>query len=241
MGFFDLLNPWLTRADLFMVDALSPAVRLVVWGVVGAIVSMGLYWLFSPQAMIADLKVRIKRSRRALDAHEGEMKDALPLMGQSLALALKQVVVILVPGVVSAVPLLFLLAWLYTGYGYRLPASYGDIPLRAVPARFHAHWKVGAGMTPPEIVVDGRGSKRVAEIAIKAPIPYVAKRQWWNALFGNRNGYLPGNGRLEYIEVGLPRKTYLPFGPGWARGWEAIFFAVLIVVSIIMKFAFRID
>ncbi len=240
MGFFDLLNPYLTRADLFMVGVLPPVVRLVVWGIVGAAVSMGLYWLFSPQAMIAGLKVRVKQSRRELDAYDGELKDALPLMGQSLVLALKQVVVILVPGVVSAVPLVFLIAWLYTGYAYRLPAAYRDIPLRAVPARFHPRWNASVGTASPEIVVEGPRAKPVAKIALKAPVPYVAKRQWWNALFGNRNGYLPAHGRLKYVEIGLPKKSYLPFGPGWARGWEAIFFAVLIVVSVVIKFAFRV-
>ncbi len=240
MGFFDLLNPFLGRADALMAGALPPVARLVVWGVVGALVPMGLYWLFSPQKMIVDLKLRIKQSQQALDAHEGEFKAAFPLMRHSLALAFKQVVVILVPAVVASLPLLFLLSWLYSAYGYRFPTPYTAAQLGVVPAQLHAQWKTAGIAARPEIVVVNDVGKRVADVVMKLPLPAVTKQQWWNVFFGDPNGYLPASGPGERIAVAVPAKTYLGFGPSWLRGWEAIFFAVLLVVSLVFKFAFRI-
>ncbi len=240
MGFFDWLNPYFSAADAYMAGALPPAARVAVWAVLGAIVSMGLYWLFSPQKLIADLKLRIKASQEALDAHEGDLKDAFPLMGHSIGLALGQVVVILIPAVVASLPLLFLIAWMYAFHGYQFPNPPRAVPLKTVPAHFDADWKIGANRSHPEIVVRDAAHKPVADIAMKVPLPVVTKHRWWNVFFGDPNGYLPADGALKRIEIGLPRKTYLGFGPAWLRGWETVFFAVLIIVSLAIKFAFRI-
>lgn len=238
MGFFDLLNPFLASTDTWMAGVLPPLARLAVWAAIGALVSMGLYWAMSPQKMIGDLKIRIKQSQAALDAYEGEFKGALPLMRHSLALALRQVVVILIPAIVSSLPLLFLLAWLYATHGYRFPTPYTAATVHAMPARYTAHWKTGGAR--PKILIDDSAGRRVADVVIKVPLPTVTKRQWWNVFFGDPNGYLPARGPVERVGIGLPAKTYLGFGPGWLRGWETVFFAVLIVLSLIVKFVFRI-
>jgi hypothetical protein len=42
--------------------------RLVLWGVIAAVLSIGAYWLLSPQTRIAQAKADALAARRALDA-----------------------------------------------------------------------------------------------------------------------------------------------------------------------------
>jgi hypothetical protein len=77
-------------------------------------------------------------------------------------------------------------------------------------------------------------------VPLPVPVPTVHKRQWWNALFGNPAGYLPGNARVERVEIDLPPKQVLAFGPSWLRSWEFVYLTVLLVSSIVIKIAFKI-
>jgi hypothetical protein len=76
---------------------------------------------------------------------------------------------------------------------------------------------------------------------LSAPVPTIHKRQWWNALIGNPLGYLPDSSRLEWIELGLPQREYLPFGPAWLRAWYVVFFGVLLAASLAIKVGARIE
>lgn len=238
MGVFDLLDPILYAADARLAGALPPLARLAVWGAAGALVSTGLYWLLSPQAMIVDLKRRIRDAQRALDAHEGELREAWPLMRRSLALALRQVAVILGPAVAASLPLLFLLAWLHAAYGYRFPVPVASARLGVVPATLQARWVTGAPR--PRIVVDDSNGQRVADVVMRVPLPEVGRHRWWNAFFGDPNGYLPARGAADAVTVDVLPTTYLGWGPRWIRGWEAPFLCVLLAVSLAFKFTFRI-
>ena len=44
---------------------------------------------------------------------------------------------------------------------------------------------------------------------------------------------------MDALELGLPRSQFLPFGPEWLRGWIAYFFGIVIVVSLLLKFLWR--
>lgn len=248
MGFFDLPAPLFTWVD-HVIGFLPPVARLVFWGVVGSVVSMALYWLLSPQERITQLKTRLADAQRALDAHEGEFSEALPLMGNTLRLALKQVAVVTVPAVLASLPLLCLAVWAYHSYAYVFPNPDQDVATRVVPAGFEARWSAPADLSPDpatpatgsRVVVTGEAGKVVDRIAMPTPVTSVSKHQWWNVLLGNPAGYLPASGAVERVEIDWPERTYLPFVPRWLGGWEAVFFAVLVVCSVVIKFAFRIQ
>ena len=72
------------------------------------------------------------------------------------------------------------------------------------------------------------------------PVPIRHKRVWWNMLFANPLGSLPGDAPVEAVEIGLEAITFMPFGPGWMRGWEALFILVVLVASVAIKIIFRI-
>lgn len=243
MGLFDLPAPLLASADR-LATALMPAwLRLVLWGIMAALVSMLLYRQFSAQEKIRRSKRDLSIARQRLNTFDGEFSEAWPLMRDMLRQATRQVARVAWPAVLASLPLLFLLNWLSTTYGYAYPPAGTSIQMHTVPEHFKAVWieaeKKDSRAAPHILVLDEAG-RQISAMPMTAPVPVIHKRQWWNALFGNPNGYLPEDGPLERIRAGLPRQQHLSFGPHWVRTWEFIFFMALLAVSIGLKIAFKI-
>lgn len=236
MGLFDAAAPVLFWIDNRAAEILPPLVRLILWGVIGAVVSMLLYRALSPQDRIARDKREIRDARRDLDEFDGEFADAFPLIRRLLRLSLQQVGRVGWPAVVASLPLLFLLGWLSTAYAYGYPPPGKTPEIKTSPSRLHAEWVANrnSGRVPHVVVADGN-QRIVADIGLAAPVPVVHKRQWWNLLIGNPVGYLPDDAAVDEIRISLPQKTYLPFGPAWMRGWELTFFCSLVLVSVFIK------
>ena len=72
-----------------------------------------------------------------------------------------------------------------------------------------------------------------------APVRTVHQREWWNSLIGNPGGYLPQPGDVAVAHIGLPQPTVIPFGPDWLRGWLPMTLIVLVVLSLFLKFHWR--
>ncbi len=245
-GLFDLPDPLFLWLDAKAAGVLPDTARLLLWAVIGALVSMGLYRVLSPQRRIAQGKRDLARARQRLDAYDGELDGAWPLIGTLLGTAFAQVGRVGAPAVLASLPLLSLLAWLSTAYGYDYPGPGTAPAIDVVPSPLRAEWlasspgdAVGRGVPHVRVTEAGRGV--VADVPLAAPIPVVHKRHWWNALLGNPAGYLPSDVAVERIRIALPKKQYASIGPAWARGWEPLFFATLFVVSLALKWAVRIE
>ncbi len=241
MGIFDAPAPALSWIDSQAAEVLPPVVRLIFWGIIGAILSMFLYRALSPQDRIARDKRDIREARRDLDKFDGDFADAFPLISRLLRLSLKQVGRVGWPAIVASLPLLVLLVWLSTVYGHQYPPS-GQAPeIQTMPSQLQAQWVDRQNGSLPHVVVSNESRQIVADIRLAAPVPVIHKRQWWNTLIGNPLGYLPDNAAVDRVSISLPQKTYLPFGPGWVRGWELPFFLSLVLVSILIKVVFGIE
>lgn len=242
MGLFDLPAPFFGVVDAWLAGLLPEWARLVVWGGIGGTVSMLLYRALSPQAAIRQARAGAAAARTALNAHDGAFAGAGPLIRGMLALSLRQLGLVLGPAVLAALPILFLVAWASTAYGYRFPEPGAEVPIRIAPERFQARWEDGdpAAGGAPRIVVTDEAGDIAGEFTLDAPVPVLHKRQWWNLLIGSPAGYLPDAGAIERIEMGLPPREYIAIGPAWLGGWEAVLFASLLAASLAMKLAFRI-
>lgn len=246
MGLFDLPAPlfgWLDNALAWLAPA---PLRLALWGLIAAGMSMGLYALLSPQRQIAQTKTDALAARRALDAHEGDFAEAWPLIRNLLHTAFRQLALVTWPAVLASLPVLALLAWVSTAYGYAFPAEGAAVAVSTVPRDLEGRLETvpaAAGPSPPShriVVIDETGQV-VDRVPWPAPVPTIHKRAWWNLLLGNPAGYLPDDGPLERIDLDIPAKEYLPVGPAWLKPWYVLFFGVLLAASLAIKVAARIE
>ncbi|HCE40404.1 hypothetical protein Y5W_00840 [Alcanivorax sp. 521-1] len=231
MALFDLPAPLFAAVDAGLATVLPGAARLAVWAVLAGVGTLLLYRLLSPQKRIGQAKRDAREARRALNGFDGEFSEAGPLIKAQFTTAFRHLGLVLIPTLISILPLLALLTWLEGHYAHRLPAV-GETPaVQAEPDRYQAQWIDGD--RPRVIVRDGGGGGAVAEVAVDAPIPVVERRHWWNALIGNPLGYLPDQGGPERVTMALPQPRYLPFGPDWMRHWLMVFFPIMLIVSLL--------
>lgn len=233
VGLLDLPAPLFGWIDGLM-SSLPTLLRLALWGALGGTVSMWLYRRVSPQQRIARGREQQLALRRRLDAFDGELTDAWPLIRQLLGSSLRQVGRVTLPAVVASLPVLCLLVWLSTAYGYRFPDDADAPAVRASPAPLSARWVDEPGHGGRVLVVDPR-DRRSAEVALEVPVPVVERWHWWNLLIANPAGYLAGSHPVQRVVIDLPRRSYLGSGPSWVRGWEFPFFVSLFAVSLALK------
>jgi len=240
-GLLDLARPLLGAIDGALAF-LPPVLRLVFWAAAAAALSMAIYRALSPQRRIRSAKADALEARRALDGYDGDLAGAWPLMARAIGAALRPIRLELGPAILASLPVVVVIVWLSAAYGYSFPAAGGELPARAEPDRFSA-WLLDR---PADH--DGAGHRlrvasptgETADIPLSEPVPVLAKRHWWNLLAGNPAGYLPESSPVERIEVPVAAREVLLVGPSWARGWHLVFFATLVVCSLLAKRLWRI-
>ena len=229
MGLLDLPAPFFDFVDRGLLGALPPLARLILWAIAGAAASLALYRLLSPQRRIAAAKAAALDARRRLNAHDGDLESALPLMQQSMKAALRHVGLVFPAALIASVPVLALLVWLDAAYGYQLPQDRQAPAVSVQPANYSGQWHPNGS-----IEVRDQSGAEVAHLILAQPITQIGKRQWWNVLIGNPAGYLPEQGPIESVTIALPERQYLPIGPDWLRSWLAVALTVLVIASLLI-------
>ncbi|WP_251976221.1 hypothetical protein [Salinicola avicenniae] len=230
MGLLDLPDPLFGALDDGLATVLPGGVRLAIWAIIAGVGTLLLYRLLSPQGRIGEAKRNARAARQQLNAFDGEFSDAGPLIRNQFVSAFRHLGLVLLPTLVSILPLLALLTWLESHYAHTLPAPSQAPEIQVTPETYQPQWR-DEGNAPHLIVSDSNGE--LANIAMTAPIPVVEPHQWWNWLAGNPLGYLPAESGIERVTIALPQPEYLPFGPSWMRHWLAIFFPVMLIVSLL--------
>jgi hypothetical protein len=251
MGIANRAFPFFAAIDDVFAKSCSPTVSLVIWGILGGVVSMFLYRALSPQDRIAQCKTELASLRRKLSGFEGEFAQILPLLRNQLSLSLNHVSLTVWPACVASIPMLFLLAWLSVERSYTSPLPETSVVVETYPTIVEMTWSaknesLGAGkwrlIWPPidRVVAHAEGGDERIVIPNGLSMPSVHKHQWWNALIGNPAGYIPDSTSIDRLYFKLTPAQYLGFGPAWMRGWEFTFFSALLLTSIVMKLVFRI-
>lgn len=238
MGLLDLPAPALSAINSWLAQFLPSVVLLLFWAALGAFLSMELYRLFSPQKRIAKIKLAFEQTRRHVAAFDGEFEEAWPHMRRMLSLALQRVALVFPATIVASLPLLIGIVWIDGQYGSMFPPSHATVNV-TVPGDFQGRWVETNGGAPHAQVVD-RDGRPLADIVVTKPVSVIHKRVWWNTLIGNPAGYLDDTLPFDRIDIALPRQQVLSFGPSWLRGWEAIFFAAMVLFALAFKTVRRI-
>lgn len=232
MGLFDLPAPFFDLVDGSLLAPLPPLLRLIIWAVAGAAVSLTLYRWLSPQRRIAAAKADALEARRRLNAHDGDLESALPLMRQSMKAALRHVGLVFPAALIASLPVLALLVWLDGAYGYQFPADRQAPSIAVEPQRFSAEWQPAD--TGGQIALRDEAGAEVERLTLAEPIPRIEKRHWWNVLIGNPAGYLPDDSPIDEVSIGLPERQYLPIGPDWLRSWLTVALSALVIASLLI-------
>ncbi len=229
MGLLDLPAPLFDFVDRSLLGALPPLARLILWAIAGAAVSLTLYRWLSPQRRIAAAKAAALDARRRLNAHDGDLESALPLMRQSMKAALRHVGLVFPAALIASLPVLALLVWLDGAYGYQLPQGSQTPTVSVEPAGFSGQWQANGS-----IAVRDQSGAEVARLTLVEPITHIGKHQWWNTIIGNPAGYLPEQGPIDSVTIALPERQYLPVGPDWLRSWLTVALTVLVIASLLI-------
>jgi len=259
MGLFDLTAPLFSLLDSLLFN-LPDLVKLIIWGLLAGYGSMWLFKRFSDQGKIQIIKQQVKNNQKKMAEFEGEMAELLPLVGQTLKLAFKQLGAALGPALLVSIPVIFLLAWISNHYGLIQPVA--DEPYLAevqvadgvnfdpgiynwentASARFGSDdqaWEFNWPKNGLDLRLK-QGETNILNISSDSISPLVHKRQWWNWLIGNPMGYLPADSEIDQLMFNFRQKKIIEVGPSWMHGWMFTFFMSFLVFSLAFKFILKI-
>jgi hypothetical protein len=256
-GWFDIASPVLSWIENHLLFWLPSFLRIILWGLVASFSSMAIYRWVSNQKRIGELKSQVLDAREQLNAFDGEFSKLWPLLGRNLSIAGRQLGLTFIPAMTASLPVIFILIWMSNVYD-ALPPPVGEkIRIEAMADATHQlppmRWSGGyaeetgeegvwqiawPSNQQPMRLIDSDGMTLV-QLPGAAPVSTIHQKRWWNRLFGNPSGYLPGPGDVDAVEIGLPSEEFQPFGPGWLRNWISLFFGVIVIGSLTLKFAWR--
>jgi hypothetical protein len=254
MGLLDMPAWLLDPLDRLLAVAHLPALaRVLLWGALAGYAGMWLYRHFSPQQRIAAVRSDLAIAQRRLANHDGEFGELLPLIRAQFALTLRQLRLTTGAALLAAVPVLFVLPWLSNRHDVQFPAPASAVRVCFTPADtvadLHADpaWqdageagcRVVAWPAGDENVTIREHDRLVLTLPMTAPATIVHRRTWSNALVGNPAGYLADDLRTTAVHIDLPSMDLQPLGPAWLRGWMPAFFLSALLVSLLLRWRWK--
>jgi predicted AlkP superfamily phosphohydrolase/phosphomutase len=256
-GWLDLASPVLSWIDGVLSTFLQSTLRIALWGLLASLASMLIYKWTSNQARLAALKEQALEIQNRLSTFEGEFDELWPILRRNLSIAWRRLGLGLLPALIASIPVVLILAWMSNAFDAYLPSTGERISVTAVPDDTHQvppmRWQGGRvegteqpgtwmiswpDAAAPMRLIDSDGTV-VLTLPTAQPVSIVHQRRWWNDLVGNPAGYLPSPGDVDAVVIALPTEEFLSFGPSWLRSWITLFFVVVIVASLGLKFYWR--
>ena len=253
LGLLDIPSDFFTLIDTTLLNPLLPLYRLIIWAFIAAFISMLLYKLMSAQNKLEAIKVEVGKARQAMSEYDGEADGLPPLIFHSLKLSFSQIGITLGPAIFSSLPALCLIIWISNTYGYKMPMAGDWIELSITPKnsvvlvipsefskkennKLQIQWPENEGV----VTLIDSSNHSLLSFPLTSAVPIIHKESWWNNLMGNPLGYLPAESSVEFIELNLQPQRLISFGPTWLGYWETIFFSFIIIISLAIKFIFKI-
>lgn len=249
------LFPVLGGIDDLIAIILPLLIRISIWGGIAGALAMGIYSLTSNQTVISHLKSESRRLRKQMLEPDLEHKVFLKLMRRNLKVSFALLGRVIGPGLMSALPVLFIAVWLQIFFSYALPETGDKIVVTMSPNYSGLSITTQAGIFQKEQdtlwIVPSSYSEQI-EVRINGdpiytgnpftpPTSSIGKRKWWHVLVSSETGYLADEAPIEELLLALPRKRVLPGVPLWASGWEGPFFLWVLLSSLSIKLIFHIE
>lgn len=254
LGLFDLPAPLLDTLDGALDRIGVPALlRVVTYAAATAWTGMALYRRLSDQRRLAEVGAKVALSQQALARHEGDFAMLRVLILANLRATSHHLALTLRPALIASLPLLFALPWLSNRFDFRQPETGTSISVCTQPVVRGLHWQAssaaavtasGCWLAPwpdvktPATLSDSAG-RTLLVIPDLAKSDTVEKFGWFNWLIGNPAGYLPSDAPVTHVHLELPRQQLLDFGPSWLRGWVFSYFLTALLISLWLKWRWR--
>ena len=253
-GFFDLPGIVFDWIQSSLLDFFPALISVYLWALIAAFLSMKCYARFSNQGALQALKPEQQSARDQLANYDGPFDGLLPLIKQNLSLSLRHMRLTLIPALVGAIPILFILPWLSNTFGVEFPDAGAAVkvelqgegldalywaPNAQVSTEESGRWLVSwpDAMQPIELK-DAQGVV-ILSLPPDAPSPVMHKKYWWNILLANPAGYLAADGPLDWVILGFTERSLIAIGPGWFRTWLIHFLIGLLLFSLFFKWRWR--
>ena len=253
-GVFDLPAPVFDALDRLLSVALPDLARVLFYAMLAAYLSMWMYARISPQRRLHAVRRLLRSAQRRMLTDDLEFGEMLRRSGSTLLLAGQQVWMTLWPSLLIALPLLFLLSWMSNQFDAVLPQEGASIRLCVTPHSAAADLQStsmdlaapdasGCRLQPwPSVhrpLVLRASASDLTTLPLTQPIAIIHKRQWWNFWFGNPLGYLPDHGEVDELSFDLPALELHAFGPGWLRHWLFSFLVTMTVLSLWLRWRWK--
>lgn len=263
LGLLDLPAPLWSLLDRALAAAWLPALaRVALFGALSGWLCMWLYRRWSRQDQLALLAPRVKAARADLAAWDGDFAGLMTRVRTVFALSGRHLRLTFAAALLAGLPVLLVLPWLSNQFGHAWPAPGepvrvqvlaptapaallawdrpGQAPaVRTIPGEIGPAWTVAWPDPGTPLVLTADGAD-LLELPLAAPVTVVHQRApLWNWLVGNPAGYLADGVAVEAIAIGLPARQLHAIGPAWLRGWLAVYFIVLVLVSLLLKVRWR--
>jgi hypothetical protein len=246
--------PVLTAVDSLFASLLPAWACILLWGAVAGALAMLVYRLASDQVAIARLKALTRDLRRRMLDPELEQPEVGRLVRENLKASFKLLGRTLLPGMLSALPVLLIAVWMDAFYGYAAPAGGEPVRLRTEPqgvavavepADLLARGGADPAILPPaagdRLTIVAAGVTAYVGNPFSPPVPAITKRRWWNTLLASEVGYLDPQAGIDEIAFDLPRRRLVGGLPDWIAGWEMPYFLSILVVALGLKLGLKIE
>lgn len=246
-GLVNLAYPLFDALDRLL-GFLPDAARLALWGALSATAAMALYRRLSGQERIKALQAEARSLRQRM-LQTDDAGEAARLAGANLKLAMRTLGKVTGPAMLSGLPVILVLAWISANFATSAPPVGAPVALTTAPATVPLRASPAAANEPGALAWPGPGGTvALADptgTIYAAPIPHpppwiLHKKRWWNILLGNPAGYLADSAAADIVYLAVPDREVLGLGPGWMRGWAFTYLVSLLIVSLLIKFTFKI-
>lgn len=254
-GLVNAFYPPLSFVDhLLTAIGFNAAIRIGIWSVLSGVLVIGLYGICSKQRAIKAKKRRLVALRARLSTlQDVEFAEVLNLSWLNVRHSFSLLGMVLVPTLISALPVMVIITWLNLFYTYQPPISKTMVidllpaseNFRVIP-EVQAHklkegqYEVDLTSVKPFRFLDQAGTIYEG-IPFKPAIAEVDTWHWWNVFLGNEAGYLRADSQVRKIIFHFEKYRIFQGTPDWMATWQFVYFAGLMMTACCLKIYFKLE
>lgn len=252
----NILFPIFDKIDGWTSNFLPFPLQNLLWGIVSGIFAFIIYLLFSNQSSISELKNKMKALRKKMfDSSLDDKSEYNSLAKQNLSLSFKLLSKIMLPALLSVIPVIIIAIWYDMNHSFIIPFFDDRVPISATPL------SSTLDIQPNNLSeIDNKGDLYIRpknindEISIfnnevliysgklfSKPIPFIIKKKWWNILLSSPVGYITDDSQIEVISINYPEKIIFNKMPHIINGWELFFFIGIFISALPLRIIFKVQ